>query len=64
MELDWTALWSALALVLIIEGLPPFVAPGAFRRSMAQVVQIPDRPLRVLGVISMLIGLLLLYGVR
>lgn len=64
MNLDWTALWTALALVLVVEGLLPFLAPGAFRRSMAQVAQMPDRPLRVLGLISMLIGLLLLYGVR
>ncbi len=64
MNLDWNALWTALALVLVLEGLLPFLAPGAFRRSMAQVAQMPDRPLRVFGLISMLIGLLLLYGVR
>ncbi|MEX1081451.1 MAG: DUF2065 domain-containing protein [Halofilum sp. (in: g-proteobacteria)] len=64
MNLDWSALWAALALVLILEGLLPFLAPGAFRRSMAQVAQLPDRPLRALGLVSMLIGLLLLYWVR
>ncbi len=59
MNLDWSALWAALALVLIIEGLLPFLAPGAFRRGSRSC-----RPLRALGLISMLIGLLLLYWVR
>lgn len=61
---DWNALWSALALVLVIEGLMPFLAPGSFRRTMAQVVQMPDSQLRLVGLFSMLIGLLLLYWVR
>lgn len=64
MGLDWNALWSALALVLVIEGLMPFISPGAFRRTMAQVAQMPDKQLRVVGLFSMSIGLLLLYWVR
>lgn len=64
MGLDWNALWSALALVLVIEGLMPFLAPGSFRRTMGQVVQMPDVQLRLVGLFSMLIGLLLLYWVR
>lgn len=64
MGLEWSALWSALALVLVIEGLMPFISPGAFRRTMAQVAQMPDRQLRVIGLFSMVIGLLLLYWVR
>ncbi len=64
MGLEWNALWSALALVLVIEGLMPFISPGAFRHTMAQVAQMPDRQLRVIGLFSMVIGLLLLYWVR
>jgi uncharacterized protein YjeT (DUF2065 family) len=64
MGLEWNALWSALALVLVIEGLMPFIAPGAFRRTMTQVAQMPDSQLRLVGLFSMLIGLLLLYWVR
>lgn len=64
MGLEWNALWSALALVLVIEGLMPFISPGAFRRTMAQVAEMPDRQLRVIGLFSMVIGLLLLYWVR
>ena len=64
MGLDWSALWTALALVLVIEGLMPFIGPSAFRRTMDQVAQMPDRQLRLVGLGSMLVGLLLLYMVR
>lgn len=64
MDLAWTDLGTAVALVLVIEGLMPFLAPAALRRTMAQVAQLPDRQLRFLGVTSMLIGLVVLYLVR
>lgn len=64
MGLDWNALWSALALVLVIEGLMPFLAPDAFRRTMAHVAQLQDGHLRGVGLASMGVGILLLYFVR
>lgn len=64
MDLQWNDLWSALALVLVIEGLMPFLLPGGFRRTMASVAQLPDRQLRTVGLISMSLGVLLLYVVR
>ena len=64
MDLQWNDLWSALALVLVIEGLMPFLGPAAFRRTMASVSRFPDGQLRTVGLVSMLIGLGLLYAVR
>ncbi|MDX1608788.1 MAG: DUF2065 domain-containing protein [Halofilum sp. (in: g-proteobacteria)] len=60
----WQDLLAALALVLVIEGLMPFLSPGAFRRTMAQVSAIPDRSLRTIGLLSMSAGIGLLYLVR
>jgi len=60
----WTQLGSALALVLIIEGLMPFVSPGQFRRTMAQIAQLHDGQIRMVGLASMLVGVLVLYLVR
>lgn len=60
----WSDLGAALALVLIVEGLMPFLSPGAFRRTMSQVTQMPDRQLRTIGFVSMLAGLGVLYLVR
>ena len=60
----WTEFGSALALVLIIEGVMPFLSPGRFRHTMAQVAQLPDRHLRGIGLGSMLVGVTVLYLVR
>lgn len=51
----------ALAMVFIVEGVLPFLSPSLLRRYMAQVVSMDDRSLRIGGLVSMLIGLALLY---
>ena len=53
---------QALALVLIIEGILPFLSPNGWRNTMQQIAQMPDQALRIAGLISMLVGLGLLYG--
>lgn len=60
----WTALFTALALVLIIEGLLPFLSPAGFRQSMQRASVLPDKQLRTAGFVSMAVGLILLYIVR
>jgi hypothetical protein len=55
------ALWMALALVLVIEGLLPFFNPGGWRRVFAQVLQLSDGQLRFMGLMSIVSGLLLLW---
>lgn len=60
----WTDLGAALALLLVLEGMLPFVNPRRFRESLAMVQQFSDRGLRVLGLVSMLGGVILLYMVR
>jgi uncharacterized protein YjeT (DUF2065 family) len=54
------ALGCGLAMMLIIEGVMPFVAPKLWRRLMEQAAQQTESRMRVLGAISMLGGLLLL----
>jgi len=60
----WIELLTALALVLIIEGLFPFATPGGFRRSMRRAAELPERQLRIVGALSMGAGVILLYLVR
>lgn len=60
----WSDLLAALALVLVIEGLMPFLSPSRFRHTMEQISQVPDRPLRTIGLVSMAVGVGLLYLVR
>ena len=54
----------ALALVLIIEGMMPFLSPGRWRNMLALVGQLDDRAIRKVGLGSMLLGVLLLYMVN
>ena len=62
--MSWSYLLTGLALVLVIEGLMPFANPGGFRRYLLTLAQQPDGSLRTAGLISMLIGVGLLYLVN
>jgi uncharacterized protein YjeT (DUF2065 family) len=64
MMLMWDDLLAALALVLVIEGIVPFVSPASMRRMLETVSQIDDRTLRITGLVSMICGVVLLYLVR
>jgi uncharacterized protein YjeT (DUF2065 family) len=59
--LNWDALWAALALVLVIEGLFPFISPGAWRRTFMRLLEMQDGQLRFFGLCSMLLGLVLFW---
>ena len=55
------SLWMALALLLILEGLLPFVAPRVWREGFRRLTELTDGQLRFVGVVSIGIGLLGLY---
>lgn len=54
------SLWTAFALVLVIEGLLPFVSPAAWRRVFQRVLALRDGQIRFFGLLSILLGLALL----
>nr|WP_277346284.1 DUF2065 domain-containing protein [Solimonas marina] len=49
-----------MALVMVIEGLLPFAAPSHWRRTLFTIAQFENRSMRVLGLASIVAGLLLL----
>jgi uncharacterized protein YjeT (DUF2065 family) len=51
----------ALALVLLIEGLLPFLSPGGWRRMFVQLLQLQDGQIRFFGLCIMMLGLLILW---
>ena len=51
---------SAIALVLILEGLLPFLNPAAWRRLFERALQLSDAQIRMLGLTSLAIGVLVL----
>jgi uncharacterized protein YjeT (DUF2065 family) len=57
--LDGDLFWTAVALVLVFEGLFPLIAPGAWRRTFTRMVQLRDGQLRFFGLVSVGLGLLL-----
>ena len=64
MQLNWSDLFAALAIVSVLEGMLPFLNPAAMRRLLRRLVEMEDRELRLGGLFSMLVGLAVLYVVR
>lgn len=56
--MDSQTFWLALALVLVIEGLLPFMSPGRWRRVFSQMLQLSDGQIRFFGLFSIALGLL------
>ncbi len=59
-----TTLLLAFALMLIIEGILPFVAPRVWRDVFRRVLQMTDGQIRFVGLASLLAGLALLLAAR
>jgi uncharacterized protein YjeT (DUF2065 family) len=59
-----TTFIMALALMLIFEGVLPFIAPTLWRDTFRKITQMTDGQIRFVGLSSMIVGLLLLLFVR
>ncbi|MCY1278792.1 hypothetical protein D9M68_286760 [compost metagenome] len=57
----WQELGIAVCLMLVLEGILPFLYPRRWRETITQVARLPDRHLRLIGLASMLLGTTLLY---
>jgi len=62
--MSWQIFVAAIGLLFVFEGVMPFLSPRAYKRIMAQMVIQNNRALRVMGLVSMLIGLAIVYGAR
>jgi uncharacterized protein len=62
--LNTDTLWVALAMVLVVEGLFPFLSPGGWRRMFSQLMQLRDGQIRFFGLASILVGLLLIWWLQ
>ncbi|WP_374243295.1 DUF2065 domain-containing protein [Zoogloea sp.] len=51
----------AFALMLVLEGIIPFVAPAAWRDTFARLIRLADGQIRFVGLGSMLLGLVILF---
>jgi uncharacterized protein len=62
--LDSDTFWAAMALVLVFEGLFPFLSPGGWRRTFQRLFALQDGQLRFFGLVSIALGLVLLWVVH
>ncbi|HUN75979.1 MAG TPA: DUF2065 domain-containing protein [Steroidobacteraceae bacterium] len=64
MTFRFSDLVAALALLFVFEGIMPFVNPAGLKRTLAKLLTVGDRELRIAGLGSMLVGVLILFLVR
>jgi len=62
--MHWQEILTAVALLLVIEGMLPFIGPQAYKQLVAQISRLGDNQLRTFGLTSMIAGLVLLFFVR
>lgn len=62
--LEWSDLFAALALVLVVEGLLPAISPDGWREAMGRMIEMESDALRKMGMVSMVAGAALLYLIR
>ena len=62
--LNLSDLLAALGLFLVLEGIAPFVNPQGLKRAFARLLQLQDRELRIAGLGSMLVGVIILFLAR
>ena len=59
-----TTFLLAFALMLVIEGLMPFIAPRVWRETFRRVTELADGQLRFLGLTSIMAGLVLMVLIK
>ncbi len=59
--MNWHDLLNAVALLLILEGLLPFIKPESIKKVYQTMSQTPESSLRMIGLASIVAGLVLLY---
>ena len=59
-----TTFLLAFALMLVIEGLLPFIAPRVWREAFRRVTELADGQLRFMGLTSIIVGLILMVIVK
>ena len=64
MPLSFSDLLAALGLFFVMEGMAPFLNPAGVKRALTRLLQVGDRELRIAGLGSMLVGIVILFLVR
>ncbi|MEC7859706.1 MAG: DUF2065 domain-containing protein [Pseudomonadota bacterium] len=57
----WHEIITTIALLLIIEGMIPFISPDSYKKFVVKMSELNDYNLRLIGLVSMIIGVLILF---
>lgn len=60
----WQEILTAFCLMLVIEGIIPFLYPNRWKNAVIKLAEMDGRTMRIMGLISMLLGVLGLYLIR
>ncbi len=60
----WQHLAIGFSLMLVIEGIIPFLYPRRWKAMVETLARVDDRTMRIMGLVSMVVGLVLLYLVH
>jgi uncharacterized protein YjeT (DUF2065 family) len=60
----WHELLIAFSLMMVIEGVWPFLNPSGMRKALLMIAEQNDHALRIMGLVSMVAGVLTLYLVN
>jgi uncharacterized protein YjeT (DUF2065 family) len=64
MQVAWPDLAAALGLLLVVEGILPFLTPDGARRAFQRLAALDDGALRMAGAVSMIAGAAIVWLVR
>ncbi len=62
--MNFSDLLAALGLMFVLEGIATFINPGGVKRGLAKLLEVRDRELRIAGLGSMLVGVVIVFLVR
>jgi len=57
----WEQFGIAFALLLVIEGMLPFLNPSGWQKTLRAISEMPAQKVRIIGFLSMMVGVILLY---
>ena len=57
----WDMILTAVAIILIIEGVVPLVSPQTCKKMMSSIAKLNNTTLRILGLVALILGVVILY---
>ena len=62
--MGWKILVIAIGLVLVLEGIMPFIIPDKYKRFLLNLAHMDPKSLRVMGLVMMLIGVIIIVVMK